>query len=107
MSTKTTTPFALGQRVTMTGIVVKIKEYPRTYYKESALPYRDNYPARKTFTEGVIVGSRTVQDGLTAREDEWGSYFSPTAGTARRVWLVAYDLRMKPVTCLDHQVEAV
>lgn len=98
--------FLLGQRVTMSGTVEKIKEYPRTYYKESGLPHKDLYPERKTFNEGVIVGSRTIQDGLTERQDEWGSYFVPTEGTARRVWIVAFDLRMKPVTCLDHQVEA-
>ncbi|WP_104087074.1 hypothetical protein [Arthrobacter sp. GMC3] len=99
--------YQLGQRVEISGTVEKVKEYPRTFYKESALPYRENYPNRKTFTEGVIIGSRTIQDGLTERQDEWGSYFTPTQGTARRVWLVAYDLRMRPVTCLDHQVEAV
>ncbi|WP_104086535.1 hypothetical protein [Arthrobacter sp. GMC3] len=99
--------YQLGQRVEISGTVEKVKEYPRTFYKESALPYRENYPNRKTFTEGVIIGSRTIQDGITERQDEWGSYFTPTQGTARRVWLVAYDLRMKPVTCLDHQVAAV
>lgn len=94
--------YQLGDRVTMTGTARKIKEYPKVFYKESVLPYRDNYPERKTYTEGVVVGSRTVQEGYCFYDEGYG--FKPTMGTAERVWLIAYDLRMKPVMCFGHQI---
>lgn len=98
--------FKLGDRVTISGTTSKIKEYPSVTYKESSrLPVRHNYPDDKFFSEGVIVGSRTVQDGTTSNEEESGGYiFRPERGTARRMWIVAFDLRMKPVMCSDDQV---
>jgi|GEM_PF-3935051 hypothetical protein len=99
--------YQLGQRVKMEGTAAKIQEWPKTFYADSALPFRENYPSRKTFTEGVIVGSRTVQDGEAWSHDECGRQFSPKHGTARRVWLVAFDLRMKPAMCFDHQVTPI
>lgn len=95
--------YELGQRVAITGTAQKIHAGDRTRYKESELPFRDYYPNRKTFTEGVIVGARTVIEG-ERWFDDYGRNFSPTPGTGRRVWLVAFDMRMKPVMCFDHQV---
>lgn len=102
--------YALGQRVTITGTARKVKSwngFSRGFltYEEGPLPMRHDYPTAKHFTEGVIVGARTVQDGH-AEYDE-GAHFSPKTGTARRVWLVAFDMRMKPVMCFDHQVAEV
>lgn len=94
--------YQLGDRVTMTGTAAKIKEYPKVFYRPSVLPYRDNYPDRKTYTDGVVVGSRTVQDGDCWFDEGYG--FQPTKGTAKRVWLIAFDLRMNPVMCFDHQI---
>ena len=99
----------LGAKVHITGTVVKVKQRTHNYskvvigYEEGPPPTRCNYPDDKVFTEGVIVGSRTIQDGEAFWEDG-SSYYQPTAGTARNVWLVAFDMRMKPVMCLDDQV---
>lgn len=95
--------YELGQRVTITGTAQKFHAGDWTRYKEAELPFRDYYPNRKTFTEGVIVGARTVIDGQRW-SDDWGRNFSPMPGTGRRVWLVAFDMRMKPAICFDHQV---
>ena len=102
--------FTLGQRVTISGTARKVKErrgYSRAEitYAEAGLPTRHNYPTPKTYTEGIIVGKRTVMDGRAEWND--GAMYTPTVGTARNVWLVAFDMRMNPVMCLDHQVESV
>lgn len=99
--------FELGQRVAMTGTVEKVREYPHTRYIESGIPYRVDYPHNRTYSEGVIVGSRTVQEGIASYDDEHGRQFDPTIGKAKRVWLVAYDLRRKPAMCFDHQLTEV
>lgn len=99
-------PFTLGERVKIAGTAVKVKDFYRAVtYRDGALPVRLDYPNAKVFTEGVIVGSRTVMDGQGDYDD--GYTFTPQRGTARRVWLVAFDLRMKPTMCFDHQVTAV
>lgn len=102
--------YSLGQRVTMTGTAVKHHDdQARTLYIESTLPQSQRYPAENniTYTEGVIVGWRTTVEGKTypASYDEQ-SIFMQTPGSAKRVWLVAFDLRRKPVMCFDNQVEA-
>lgn len=84
--------YTLGQPVTITGTVEKRQDYPRTFYTEGGLPFRFTHTGHKTYSEGVIVGSRTVQDG-DAWSDDCGRNFMQTPGTARRVWLVAYDPR--------------
>lgn len=99
--------FELGQPVAMTGTVEKVREYPHTRYVEAGIPYRVGYPSNRTYSEGVIVGSRTVQEGIASYDDEHGRQFGPTIGKAKRVWLVAFHLRRKPVMCFDHQLSAV
>ena len=101
--------FALGQSVTITGTARKVKTWNGfsrglISYEDGPLPRRAAYPNDKIFTAGVVVGSRTVQDGR-AEYDE-GAMFTPTPGTARNVWIIAFDMRMNPVMCFDHQVEA-
>lgn len=99
--------YQLGDRVTMTGTVAKIHEEEWTRFRESGVPTRIAYPEDKTYTSGVIVGSRTVQEGTrwTDHDDDWGycSGYAPK-GEARRVWIVAYDLRRNPVMCFDDQI---
>lgn len=102
--------YQLGDHVTMTGTVQKVHEEDWTRFRESGLPTRVAYPEDKIYTDGVIVGSRTVQEGTRwtdSVDDGWGaSYYSgfTAKGEARRVWLVAYDLRRKHVMCFDHQI---
>lgn len=100
--------FKLGERVRILGTACKQKEwkgYSRAIitYDEGPPPVRHNYPEPKHYSEGVIVGQRTVQDGDADWDD--GAMYTPRVGTARNVWLVAFDMRMKPVMCFDHQVK--
>ncbi len=100
--------FGLGERVTITGTARKVKTFigfsrGHISWQEGDLPVRHNWPEPKQYNEGVIVGQRTVMDG-TAHYDE-GAMFDPSVGSARNVWLVAFDMRMKPAVCFDHQVE--
>lgn len=106
--------FALGQKVRITGTAVKRKEW--SGFSRGALTYVEGpTPTRRywtreglvvePYTEGAVVGYRTVQDGTAEYED--GAMFTPKEGTAQRVWLVAFDLRRTPVACFTHQVSAL
>lgn len=98
--------YQLGDRVTMTGTVAKIHEEEWTRFRESGVPTRVAYPEDKIYTSGVIVGSRTVQEGTRWTDYDDDGYYSAfyPKGEARRVWIISYDLRRKPVMCFDHQI---
>lgn len=103
--------FQLGARVSISGTAVKRKTwragtmFTDLEWKDGPLPSRTAYPDDQVFTEGVVVGSRTIQNGTVRHSYDEGSYFEPTIGSAQNVWLVAFDLRMKPCMCFDHQVK--
>ena len=40
-------------------------------------------------------------------EDGVNVSYVPIKGTARRVWLVSFDMHMNPVMCLDDQIESI
>lgn len=97
--------YELGHPVTITGTAAKYKNgYGTVKYIDGPVPMRNNYDNPRHFHEGIIVGSRHVTGGTTTNWDE-GRAFVPTTGTSRRVWLVAFDMYMKPVMCFDHQVK--
>lgn len=99
--------FQLGQRVKISGTAKKHRTYAQITFIESGLPeWNDAWGKSRTIHEGVIVGSRTVASGTQFYEDEYGTGFQQDTGTARRVWLVAFHLRRKPIMCFDHQIEA-
>ena len=123
------TTYQLGQRVKISGTVERhrdrIKFAPRnnnmvaTEVKElwpelKAMPDNGHdgmlrtslIETETTATEGVIVGSRTMAQGLTY-DESWpeSNCFLPCE--TNRVWLIAFHLRRKPVMCFDHQVEAL
>lgn len=127
MPTKAT--YQLGQRVKISGAVERnrerIKFSPRntnmvaSEVKElwpelKTMPDNGDYGMLRTSfiettttaTEGVIIGSRNVQQGLTY-DEQWpeNNCFFPCETT--RVWLVAFHLRRKPIMCFDHQIEAI
>lgn len=90
----------------MSGTVVKKKGGYNLTHVESGVPVMEYVSCKVTYTHGIVVGKRTIQDG------EWDFYdgytaYSPKAGSARAVWLVSYDLHRKPVMCLDSQVQSV
>lgn len=107
--------FKLGDRVRFTGTVTKQHDYPKTLYVESEPPRCfDRVKGGVPYTEGIIIGRRTVTPGETETITEFDGYrrhipvgkrFIPTPGASRRVWLVAFDLRLKPVMCFDEQVQ--
>lgn len=97
----------LGDTVTITGTAHLRKNASPEHWDEAPLPKLDIHPTPVIYDTGVIVGSRTVMDGWTTGGYDQPLGFSPKQGTARRVWLVAYHLRRKPVMCFDHQVQAL
>ena len=107
--------FKLGDRVKFTGTVTKQHDYSRTLYVEDELPRCfDRVQGGVPYTEGIIIGRRTVMPGETESMTDYDGYgnripdgnqFTPPPGASRRVWLVAFDLRRKPVMCFDEQVQ--
>ncbi len=90
-----TSRFELGDRVIISGQIVKTHSDGYTRW----------VPMRMAAMPGVIVGARTLRNGRT----EWIGYdgtrcFHPE-GEPIRAWQVAYGLRIRPLYCLDHQVE--
>lgn len=100
--------FQLGDRVRISGTAIKTHTgYSplKTLFREGPVPVkRDSWLKSTSLTEGVIVGYRTVTDGITHYDSD-GACFVPTEGTSRRVWLVAIDLRRNPVMAFDSQLE--
>lgn len=105
----------LGQAVFMNATVVKMHTSEgRTEYHEAPLP--TDAGTGEQVTEGIITGWRTVTEGITVTETEidfFGSYsnsgkqFVADPNGSRRVWLVAFDLRRKPVMCFDDHLRLV
>lgn len=124
-----TTTFKLGQRVKITGTVEKQRD--RTTWKPEdgvhiyrevranwaqikEAPTHPEYGLLRTrliaadlpaIAEGVIVGKRTMAQGIT----DPGGWDEPSCflpGETTQVWLVALHLRRKPVMCFDYQIEA-
>lgn len=79
-----------------------------TDYTEAPLPMNNSSFERGSvpYEEGVIVGRRTVSPGETVTDYDSKKYMA-TPGESKGVWLVAFDLRRKPVMCFDHQVSPV
>lgn len=106
MGTSEPASFRLGERVLMSGTVKKVHDCARTEFVEAQLPYKLSYERHKIeLPEGIIIGSRTVQPGRTVYDQWGGNEFRPDIGEAKRVWMVAFDMRRKPVMCFDHQIE--
>ncbi|WBL18487.1 hypothetical protein [Citricoccus sp. NR2] len=123
------TTFTLGQQIRISGTADKVRdritwrpansahiytEAQAAWDQIKSEPGRTEYGLLRTrlveleapAETGVIVGWRTIQQGVT----EYYHYgdppcFLPCEST--QVWLVAFHLRRKPVMCFDHQVEAI
>jgi len=103
--------YQLGDRVTMTGTVKKVRtEQPgydtgfATTYENDKLPRCYDVDGGLDYTEGIVVGRRFLQEGVTQRLDDYGTHTFKQSGTTHRVWIISYDLRRKPVMCFDHQI---
>ena len=87
--------FKLGDRVIISGQIVKTHADGCTRW----------LPMRMAAMSGVIVGARTLRNGRTEWIDDDGTRCFHPEGDPIRAWQVAYDLRIRPLYCLDHQVE--
>lgn len=56
--------------------------------------------------QGIVIGKRTVSDGNSNWQGEESGY-DYTPAHHFTVWLVAYDLRRKPVHVLSRHIEAL
>lgn len=119
--------FQLGQRVTISGTVEKVRDRVNWTPKDGVHIYREAradwatikalpstpvwgrlrthlVEAATPALEGVIVGKRTMAQGLTeTSHDEWPVFLMCET---IQVWLVAFHLSRKPVMCFENQIEA-
>lgn len=100
------TAYALGDRVTMTGTVVKTHIYEDssvlTKYPEVPLPRDRVVPV----TEGIIVGKRSLINGHSTRSPMYDFRWLPDP-TSFTVYLVVYSIMRKPVMCLPNQLTPI
>ncbi|WP_102158712.1 hypothetical protein [Zhihengliuella halotolerans] len=119
--------YQLGQRVRMTGTVRRKRDRvswrpgnPHRIFAEvieewqaiKAMPGRPEFGLLRTSLvdsaapekpEGLIVGKRTIQQGVTDYDPGEPPCFLP--GEHTTVYLVAYDLHRRHVMCTDNQLE--
>ena len=113
--------FRLGERVKFTAVARKDYEGRRTIFvRDEKLPvYFDSWGKPGVpQDEGIIFGYRHVTNGSTDPGYKGGwtmdgydygesASFSPEKGTTRKVWLISYDLRRKPVMVFDEDVVSI
>lgn len=121
MAKKKIPAFALGQKVKISGTVAKtsISDAHVTHTKQG-LPkttsmYRDdpaNQPDRWVnrvvkYSEGIIVGRRTIADHRIDGGWDESTSATPIPGTQRTAWLVSWHLDRRPVMALTEQITAL
>ena len=102
--------FQLGQRVRMSGTVAKVRagfQGSETRYRDADLPGTGIYGDDRVFSEGIVIGKRTVIEGRTVYSSYDGAVFMAEQGSARPVWLVAFHLSRKPAMCSAEQLEVI
>lgn len=112
---KTAARFKLGDRVTMTGTVRKVHEDKWTRFVERPLFPDHRAQGRPPYSEGIVVGQRTLTEGTTTSSVPasglFGEYdYEPAefhAATSRVAYLVAYDLYRKPCLCWPEQLQSM
>ena len=100
------TTYALGDRVAMTGTVVKTHMYEGnsvlTKYSEVPLPRDRGVPV----TEGIVIGKRSLRNGHMRWDPMYDLRWLPDS-TSFTVYLVAYSLTRKTVMCLPNQLTPI
>lgn len=113
--------FRMGERVRFTAVVKKERGDSRTEFMRSEeLPkiYDSWGSAPLEMNEGIIYGYRHVTPGAIdpGYKGGWtmdgydygeGPSFAPDPNATRRVWLVSWDLRRKPVMVFDEDIESI
>lgn len=116
MPSKNPPRLALGQRVSFSATTVKERTADGGItWVEAPVPFKYVWSKEETrkieHTEGFIVGLRFLTDYVIEAIHEGDGIFGysnyaysqpiPVPGPARVAWLVAYELRRKPVLVLD------
>lgn len=119
------TRFNLGDRVTFTDTVSKERSSVGVEWHRRGLPTRavdsmDENRAwqreERPFTEGIVIGARTLSEYSIEHETEYGEYgvsygtytvIGCIPGTGKKAWLVSYNMRRKPVLVLDDDITLV
>ena len=105
--------YQLGDRVTMTGTVIKrhtgrTSTRVDTTYTDASVPVlRSTYPRGQgridhPAVEGIVVGKRTLRPGRTRHSGGFPEW-RPDPDVIE-VYLVAFALRRKPVMCRPDQL---
>ncbi len=111
--------FRLGERVKFKAVVKKDYEERRTIFvRDEKLPaYYDTWGSPAVpYDEGIIFGYRHVTPGQVHPGTPSSGFFSddseppqfvPDKDATRKVWLVSFDLRRKPVMVFDEDIESI
>lgn len=104
--------FKLGQPVEFTGTVKKEYLDGRTFHVEGRLPRWGD----TEYSQGIVVGRRNLMEYKTTTYSDYEDYTwestsytstSPVTGTSKTAWLIAFDMRSRPVMVLDSQIKAM
>ena len=115
-SHQTSLKFELGEPVLFTDTVAKKRVNSVVEWHSAGVPSRavDRMNEKKawvreyrTLNTGVIVGSRTLSEYSVEHYYDEGSVISCIPATAKRAWLVSYDMRRKPVLVLDEHIKSL
>lgn len=104
--------YALGQSVEFTWHVERRTEYREAEHYGRRVSERwrvwkpQAYPGQPEPdpTGGIVVGVRTLANGRAEYEHEAGMIWDPVTAERFRAYLVAYDLRRKPVFVLPEHM---
>jgi len=97
--------FQLGQRVRYAEHITRRYARPGEFDRGDKVWANDPWPGGKNSGgEGIIVGKRTLSEGQThwIGSDEGTAYIPKKHFTA---YVIAYDLRRKPVHVLPEHIE--
>lgn len=116
--------YKLGDKVRILGCIEKRRRTlygdghkNDVHYENTSVPHRKVdkmvngtwITEQRPFETGIIIGSRTISDyGVDSEYSDWGggriTWATPVPGTHREVYLVAFDMRRRPIMCLPGQI---
>ena len=89
--------YKLGDKIVIIGYMERrCGEVVRNEYgiKLGQIKHWVQYPLKKQ-REGIIIGARTLSNGVNSWEEDMGNVFTPQSYF--KAYLVAFDLRRKPL----------
>ncbi|WXW93182.1 hypothetical protein SEA_BRAYBEAST_46 [Arthrobacter phage BrayBeast] len=109
--------FELGQRVRFSRPIIRMRIPTKQVEVTVKLPYGQEWKEKRHVNvewtvnpfdgpaEGIIVGKRTLSNGYREYHYDAGYEYGPAEHFT--AYLVAFDLRRKPVHVLPEHIEAV